>query len=596
MSDLSISSGLSVGYGLSASTALSRGTGLYFGGFNAAFSPASLFAAGEPGAWYDPSDMTTLFQDSAGTTPVTAVEQPVGLMLDKSKGLALGPELVTNGDFSNGVTGWAGFNAATAISDELSTLRQQTLSGGSAGAKPNTGFTTIVGRTYKLSYDVVEVGAGVTNVKAYVGTASGSTVNGVSGIARNTPGTVTAYFVAALTTYYLTTEHIGTSGTFSRFDNISVKELTGNHAFQSTSASRPVFSARYNLLTKTEEFNDAAWTKANSTVTPNSTVAPDGASTADKIVENLTTNKHQLYASLFATSGQIFTIYVKAAERFIFGVYSGAFFSFNLSTVVATGAGASITSVGNGWYRCVVPVSATTQVFFGPAIQTVTSDATWSYTGDGTSGIYIWGADLRVANDGVGLPVYQRVNTATDYVTTGFPPYLKFDGVDDGMVTNTITPGVDKAQVFAGVRKFTTSNSRIVELSNLPDSNAGSFWLSAPQNTYEAFSRGSATIAADQLATAIGFVSPISNVLASTHDIAADRTTISVNGIVAATATGDQGTGNFLAYPLYVGRRGGTTLPFNGRLFPLIVRFGPTLTAAQITNTETWVNGKTGAY
>lgn len=43
-----------------------------------------LFAASEPGAWYDPSDMSTLFQDSAGTTPVTAVEKPVGRILDKS--------------------------------------------------------------------------------------------------------------------------------------------------------------------------------------------------------------------------------------------------------------------------------------------------------------------------------------------------------------------------------------------------------------------------------------------------------------------------------------------------------------------------------
>ena len=49
------------------------------------FSPKSLFSAGEKGVWYDPNDMSTLFQDSAGTTPVTDVEQPVGLMLDKSK-------------------------------------------------------------------------------------------------------------------------------------------------------------------------------------------------------------------------------------------------------------------------------------------------------------------------------------------------------------------------------------------------------------------------------------------------------------------------------------------------------------------------------
>jgi hypothetical protein len=48
------------------------------------WSPAELFAAGEQGVWYDPSDFSTMFQDSAGTTPVTAVGQPVGKINDKS--------------------------------------------------------------------------------------------------------------------------------------------------------------------------------------------------------------------------------------------------------------------------------------------------------------------------------------------------------------------------------------------------------------------------------------------------------------------------------------------------------------------------------
>jgi len=52
--------------------------------FSSAFDPASLFAGGIAGAWYGPSDIDTLFQDSAGTTPVTTAGQPVGLMLDKS--------------------------------------------------------------------------------------------------------------------------------------------------------------------------------------------------------------------------------------------------------------------------------------------------------------------------------------------------------------------------------------------------------------------------------------------------------------------------------------------------------------------------------
>lgn len=64
-----------LGIGLLASTSLATVP---------AFWPSSLFSAGEQGAWYDPSDFSTMFQDSAGTTPVTAAGDPVGLILDKS--------------------------------------------------------------------------------------------------------------------------------------------------------------------------------------------------------------------------------------------------------------------------------------------------------------------------------------------------------------------------------------------------------------------------------------------------------------------------------------------------------------------------------
>lgn len=49
-----------------------------------AFNPATLFASGEQGGWYDPSDLTTLFQDTAGTVPVTAPGQAVARINDKS--------------------------------------------------------------------------------------------------------------------------------------------------------------------------------------------------------------------------------------------------------------------------------------------------------------------------------------------------------------------------------------------------------------------------------------------------------------------------------------------------------------------------------
>ena len=65
------------------------------------FNPARLFGPTDTGWFYDPSDMSTLFQDAAGTTPVTGVNQPVGLVLDKSKGLV---ELFPDGTFSQGIS------------------------------------------------------------------------------------------------------------------------------------------------------------------------------------------------------------------------------------------------------------------------------------------------------------------------------------------------------------------------------------------------------------------------------------------------------------------------------------------------------------
>jgi len=218
-----------------------------------------------------------------------------------------------------------------------------------------------------------------------------------------------------------------------------------------------------------------------------------------------------------------------------------------------------------------------------------------TYQGDGASGIYIWGADLRVLNDGVGAPSYQRVNTATDYDSAGFPLYLKFDGVDDGLATSTITPGVDKAQVFAGANYLASSGSAmIVELSATSDANSGAFFLLAPTTAAGARWRSRGTAIAE--INSAGVPEVFTNwVYTGIGDISAPLAQLRRNGAPYTSIT-SQGTGNYLAYPLYIGRRGGSSLPFNGRLYPLIVRFGSTLTAEQITQAENWVNGKTFAY
>jgi hypothetical protein len=179
-------------------------------------------------------------------------------------------------------------------------------------------------------------------------------------------------------------------------------------------------------------------------------------------------------------------------------------------------------------------------------------------------------------------------------------PYLLFDGVDDNMVTSIVTPATDKVQAFAGVRKLSDAAvGTIVELSTNISSNNGAFVL------FASFNGGSATpsyllqskgTVRSSSATPLSYPAPITNVLASFGDIAGDTATVRVDGVPVITSATDQGTGNYLAYPIYIGARGGSSLFFNGRLYSLIVRFGANLATNQITSAENWVNGKTGAY
>lgn len=167
---------------------------------------------------------------------------------------------------------------------------------------------------------------------------------------------------------------------------------------------------RTNLLTYSDMFADAAWTKTDCSITANTIVAPDGTLTADKIVENSTTAIHFVSRTGTLTGNTVYatSVYVKAGERTRFQISgsgstwgSAANATFDLATgsVVATTTwtSASITSVGNGWYRCAVigTTSASPSSSQHTQFVLIASGTTQSYTGDGYSGIYIWGAQLE---------------------------------------------------------------------------------------------------------------------------------------------------------------------------------------------------------
>ena len=105
-------------------------------------------------------------------------------------------------------------------------------------------------------------------------------------------------------------------------------------------------------------------------------------------------------------------------------------------------------------------------------------------------------------------------------------------------------------------------------------------------------SRG--TSVSEAISVTASFIAPATSVLNGLADISGDVAILRVNGVQDVQSTTDQGTGNYLAYPIYTGRRGGTSLPFNGLVYSKIIRFGPNLTADQISATERWMAQRTG--
>lgn len=160
---------------------------------------------------------------------------------------------------------------------------------------------------------------------------------------------------------------------------------------------------RTNLLFRSEEFSNSIWTKFNTAVEQNVAIAPDGTLTADKLFESSTALVVHGLDQAITTSANTYSasIYAKAAGRTKFRLSSNSGQSpaaeFDLASNTATPIGstssATITPVGNGWFRC----TATRTVAGGAeAFQIqLMSAASTAYIGDGYSGIYIWGAQLE---------------------------------------------------------------------------------------------------------------------------------------------------------------------------------------------------------
>lgn len=164
-------------------------------------------------------------------------------------------------------------------------------------------------------------------------------------------------------------------------------------------------------------------------------------------------------------------------------------------------------------------------------------------------------------------PILQRNATTGAY-------YLAFDGVDDFLQTNNIDfTMTDKVSLFAGVTKLSDTGQMIAELSEISNFNDGAFYLVAGEDGdigYTSLGRGSALVNASQIARSFTYLAPDTAVLSVKHDISNDLSSMRRNGVIGVEGVGDKGAGNFGNYPLFIGRRGGVSIPFSGHFYSLI--------------------------
>jgi len=170
-----------------------------------------------------------------------------------------------------------------------------------------------------------------------------------------------------------------------------------------------VESGTTNLFKYSQEFNNAWWAKTRSSITADATTAPDGTATADKLVANAEVElAHHTNQSVSVTAGTTYTfsIFAKAGEygymalQFLAnnGAYAGSLAYFDLLAGTFTNSScnnAGMEDVGGGWYRCWVSETAIATVAGLHSIMLCQNYADVSFTGDGTSGIFIWGAQLE---------------------------------------------------------------------------------------------------------------------------------------------------------------------------------------------------------
>ena len=267
-----------------------------------------------------------------------------------------------------------------------------------------------IGKNYKITFDAEVVS----------GTAKLEGSGGVNILTINETKSYSIQIVADSTTLAFNRQSVTSDITIRNISAVEVTEATNTPRIDYTDGGCPVLLTepqRTNLITQSNDFSNADWVKANSSIVGGFT-SPDGGNNAYKLVENTANNEHRIGLGISVTNGNSYTFsaFIKKAENdwfrmALFGKGNTRVYFDLVNVTVGTSQNLVlnpfIESYSNDWYRIGFTYAATATESINPTLFLAQQDNESSYLGDGVSGTYIYGAQLEEGSYSTSLiPTY----------------------------------------------------------------------------------------------------------------------------------------------------------------------------------------------